>query len=233
MVSLLRILRFEPFSSTACFQKHILEPLSRDTPERCNNLQRVLRGICLRRNEKYLGLPEPRYEEIRLSLTPNEQLHYDRILKECRYEIDDLVSTKTKVKKYTILFTMIMKLRRLCNHGTLSIPIQPTLSPTPSLEADVDSHCDYCSGVGEENMARLNGDEICPECNQCLSGAPLKTSSTSRAQNSEAASGRSISENWSLDSICPTNSTSVRELPGECCTKLVTLVQNISYSSKR
>lgn len=232
LVSLLRFLHFEPFSHTACFHKYILEPLSRDTPDRCDKLQRLLRGICLRRNETYLGLPEPQYKDIRLSLTHNEQSLYNRILKECRYKIDDLVCSQTKVKKYTVLFTMVMRLRRLCNHGTIPITIQRTIPPALSFRVDIDSYCDYCNGMGEENMALLNKDQICPECNRCLSGASLNALSMSRERTAEAASDSSTSENRKLDSICPTN-TSIKESSGELSTKLAAVVENIDCSSKR
>ncbi|KAJ4247611.1 hypothetical protein NW757_008764 [Fusarium falciforme] len=46
---------------------------------------------------------------------------YQGILADCQKQFDDVVSKKSKANNYTILFTTIMKLRRLCNHGSFHV----------------------------------------------------------------------------------------------------------------
>jgi SNF2 family DNA or RNA helicase len=96
----------------------------------------------MRRNGKYLDLPQPHCEEISIELKGEERIAYNTILKKCARDIDELVSTQAKTKKYTILFAAIIKLRRLCNHGTLSLE-RGSLSATLTSAADDEADCDF------------------------------------------------------------------------------------------
>ncbi|RMJ07766.1 hypothetical protein CDV36_012618 [Fusarium kuroshium] len=133
-------------------------PLSQDTLERARPLQILLRGVCLRRTQKYLKLPEAHSEHVKLSLSPDEQALYDEVLQNTRREIDELVSTRAKTKRCALLFTMVMKLRRICNHGTFQVQVQSLQPPGILANTGTESLCDYCNGVEEESMAKLNGD---------------------------------------------------------------------------
>jgi SWI/SNF-related matrix-associated actin-dependent regulator of chromatin subfamily A3 len=100
------------------------------------------------------------------------------VLKRFQDDLDNLVSNQSKTKKYAILFAMVMKLRRLCNHGTMNITEQ--LSLGSALEQDSDAFCDYCQGSQQDNLAILNKDQICPECSKIISASsPLAMPSTS------------------------------------------------------
>ncbi|RYP05096.1 hypothetical protein DL765_009941 [Monosporascus sp. GIB2] len=167
--SLLKFLHLEPFSRTSIFQGHILEPLSKDTPDRAANLRALLHTICLRRNEKYLNLPEPIYVEISVELESKERQVYNSILKKCARDIDEMVSARAKVKKYCILFAAIMKTRRLCNHGTLSVPAQISPSSTLPSSADGEPDCDICGSNDEDKLALLSKNELCTGCGRSLS----------------------------------------------------------------
>ncbi|KAI0536612.1 SNF2 family N-terminal domain-containing protein [Xylaria digitata] len=184
--SLLKFLHFEPFSRTSVFQKYILEPLSKDTLDRAINLRTLLHAICLRRNEKYLNLPEPLYKEISIEFKGEERMVYNGILEKCAREIDDLVSTQAKIKKYLILFAAIMKLRRLCNHGTLS---SAQISPSATLPAGADGEpdCDFCGSNDEDKLALLGKNEFCTECRRSLS----KTSRGPKPKSPSSGSGPS------------------------------------------
>ncbi|KAH7231488.1 SNF2 family N-terminal domain-containing protein [Fusarium solani] len=172
LVSLLRFLRFEPFSHPTIFQRHILGPLSEDTLKRAKPLQILLRGVCLRRTQKYLNLPEAHYEHIKLSLGPDEQALYDEVLQNTRREIDELVSNRAKTKS-----------------------LQP-----PGILANTCTEllCDYCNGVEEESMAKLNGDYVCPECHRSLS----ESSPGSSASRSPLRPGLSTKLAFVADNIC-------------------------------
>ncbi|EYB33365.1 hypothetical protein FG05_10568 [Fusarium graminearum] len=155
LVSLLRFLKFEPFSNMDVFQQYILEPLrTENVLGSTNPLEMLLQSLCLRRTEKYLNLPAAHYELVTLSLHHDEQKLYSDVFRKYRSELDDLVSSLTKMdkKKATLRFSMISELRRLCNHGTL-------LEPSRTLDnANINTSCDYCNTAEKENMAKLNGE---------------------------------------------------------------------------
>jgi SWI/SNF-related matrix-associated actin-dependent regulator of chromatin subfamily A3 len=173
LLSLLRFLHFEPFCRPSIFQKHVLAPLSQENSEGSKMLHVLLRGICLRRNEKYLELSEPRHQEIKLTLSTEEKTMYDEVLRRFQEDLDNLVSNQSKTKKYAILFTMVMKLRRLCNHGTMYMTEQ--LLVGAATELDPDTFCDYCQGPQQDNLAILNRDQVCPECNKIISASSQKS----------------------------------------------------------
>jgi len=154
--SLLGFLHFQPFLRTSVFQKYILEPLSKDTPDHAKNLRALLSGLCLRRGGKYLGLSDPTVEEIRVGLTAAERSLYDDTLRRCASDLDDVVSKKSKAKKYAVLFAAITRLRRICNHGVIS-----TSTDTSETE------CVYCNRSDDENLALEAGD-VCDKCGRLL-----------------------------------------------------------------
>jgi SWI/SNF-related matrix-associated actin-dependent regulator of chromatin subfamily A3 len=177
LLSLLRFLHFEPFCRPSIFQKHVLAPLSQENSEGSKMLHVLLRGICLRRNEKYLELSEPRHQEIKLTLSTAEKTMYDGVLRRFQDDLDNLVSNQSKTKKYAIFFTMVMKLRRFCNHGTMFMTEQ--LSLCAATELDSDTFCDYCQGPQQDNLAIVNKDQVCPECNKVISASSQKSPSNS------------------------------------------------------
>jgi len=229
LVSLLKFLHFEPFSSTSVFQRHILEPLSKDTLDRTVNLRALLHAICLRRNEKYLNLPAPHYEEISVELKDEERTAYNSILKKCARDIDELVSTQAKNRKYTILFAAMMKLRRLCNHGTFPFSAQISLSATLTSGADDDPTCGFCDGDDEDKLALLSKNEFCTECGRSLS----RTSRGPTLKSPGSGSGSSIPP-WAGDSNVYHPSPRSFLIPGHApqgfSTKLLAVVENLMKS---
>lgn len=223
----MKFLHFEPFSRTSVFQRHILEPLSKDTPDRALNLRTLLHAICLRRDEKYLNLPEPFYEKISVELEGEERLEYNSILKKCARDIDELVSTQAKIKKYHILFAAIVKLRRLCNHGTLS----PFASLSATLPCGVDGEpgCDFCGGRDEDKLALLSKNEICTEC-----GRRLSRTSRGRKSKSPGLGSGSSTPSWAGDPNVyrpsPRNFLNTGHAPQGFSTKLLAVVENVVKS---
>ncbi|KAF2190710.1 hypothetical protein K469DRAFT_697943 [Zopfia rhizophila CBS 207.26] len=227
--SLLKFLHFEPFSCTSDFHRHILEPLSKDTPNRAVNLRALLHTICLRRNEKYLNLPEPLYEEISVELEGEERLAYNSILKKCVRDIDELVSTQAKEKKYPTLFAAIMKLRRLCNHGTLSFSAQISLSATLPSGADGEPDCDLCGSNDEDKLGLLSKNEFCTDCGRSLSSTPRRPKSKSPGLGSGSST-----PSWAGDSNVYQPSPRSFLIPGHApqgsSTKLLAVVGNLVKS---
>ncbi|KAK3373192.1 P-loop containing nucleoside triphosphate hydrolase protein [Lasiosphaeria ovina] len=99
LVSLLRFLHFEPFAQSSVFQRHILEPLSKDTSDRAFRLKALLSTVCLRRSEKLLQLPDSRVEHVPVTLRPEERLMYDGILDKCARDLDDVASSRAVVDR--------------------------------------------------------------------------------------------------------------------------------------
>lgn len=169
LVSLLSFLHFEPFCQRRVFQTHILDSLHTDTEDRSAKLRGLLAAICLRQSEKLLNLPQPQYSYYFLTLSDSEIDLYKAVLKQCERDMDEQISSRVKNKKYGALFAAIMRLRRLCNHGTgFNIPgINHTIqdsgafdSSSPGIE---DAGCDFCTGAGEDQLDLAEG-ETCPQC---------------------------------------------------------------------
>ncbi|RTE70723.1 hypothetical protein BHE90_014873 [Fusarium euwallaceae] len=219
--SLLKFLHFDPFSGTSVFLRHILQPLSKDTPDRAVNLRALLQTICLRRTKRYPKLPDPHNEEISIGLEGEERLVYDRILKKCARDIDEAVSTKAKIKKYSILFAAIVKLRKLCNHGTLSCSAQISLSDTFPPGADGERDCDFCGGNEEDTPALVSNDEFCTECGRNLS----RTSRGSKSTSPNLDGGTSA-PSWGGDPNVPKPSS--RHAPQGFSTKLLAVVGKLA-----
>ncbi|ETS75548.1 hypothetical protein PFICI_12492 [Pestalotiopsis fici W106-1] len=167
LVSLLRFLQFEPLCNKATFEKYILEPLSKETPERTRALHVLLRGLCLRRDESHLNLPSPTYQTLEVSFDPKERELYDGVLYACQRDLDDVVSGQSKSKKYSVLFAAMTKLRRLCNHGTMQSVEAGSSSSSTTLRF-LEPGCDYCQGNHEESLAAWNKETACPHCGRSL-----------------------------------------------------------------
>ncbi|OBS29596.1 hypothetical protein FPOA_03533 [Fusarium poae] len=222
LVSLLRFLKFEPFSNTDVFRQYILEPLhTGNFLGATNPLQMLLQSVCLRRTEKYLNFPAAHYQLVKLSFHHEEQKLYDDVFRKYRYQLDDLVSNLKKMdkKKATLRFTMISELRRLCNHGTL-------LEPPGTLDdANMHASCDYCNAAERDNMAKLNGDAICPECHRSLS-VSTPSMSNSRSQSAQLSPFSYGSPSYDMEEAKPAM------LHTGLSTKLQSVADNICQHSK-
>ncbi|KAJ4013298.1 hypothetical protein NW752_007594 [Fusarium irregulare] len=229
LVSLLRFLKFEPFCDMAVFQRYILEPLGDgNLTEPVNTLQQLLQCLCLRREGQCLNLPTATYSTVMLSLHPNEERLYNDVFKRYRRELDDLVSGLAKVKKTksTLRFSMMLALRRLCNHGTLLEP------PTMLTELNVDTSCDYCNNADNDNMAKINGDLTCPECQRLLS---VSTPSSSKSVSQSPQPPGPVHTRLSLDAA-DTYTVTLDRMPTQMhsglSTKLQAVADNICRQSK-
>ena len=169
LVSLLKFLHFEPFARTSIFQKHILEPLATDTSDRTLGLKALLHTVCLRRSESLLNLPAPQVEEVRIALRPGERSLYNDILRRCAIKMDDALSSRVNIKRYSYLFTAIMRLRRLCNHGTYG-EIKFAMASDEILESDLETErdCEICGVFSEDSLELTSAGDLCPRCGQNL-----------------------------------------------------------------
>ncbi|KAK3502961.1 SNF2 family N-terminal domain-containing protein [Neurospora crassa] len=171
--SLADFLRLPPYIAKNAFRKHVLEPLSGGG--RCNSepLRAYLRSYCLRRTDKCLDLPPSTSTIIYLALSDQEQRTYDAILSRTKWLLDDIVSGKDTgtLKLYNVLFTATLKMRMMCNHGTLN-PLWASADYLTPQHAEVDTSCERCSSL--ENDVDFGDIQFCPNCRR-----PLQPSSHS------------------------------------------------------
>jgi SWI/SNF-related matrix-associated actin-dependent regulator of chromatin subfamily A3 len=168
LVSLLGFLHFEPFSSRTIFGRYILAPLADNMENGCCQLRELLRTVCLRRDARLLKLPEPELELVEVTLQQEERALYDKVVARCTRDIDELVSSRTKIKKYGILFRAIMELRRLCNHGASTTLATPNSATEAEPSVGGEQACEFCSGADEDRFELVNQDNFCSECGRHL-----------------------------------------------------------------
>ncbi|KAF3182653.1 hypothetical protein TWF788_005967 [Orbilia oligospora] len=167
--SLLKFLRFTPLCDKGLFEKHIIDPLRTDSETSLVNLQYLLRIICLRRGSSLLELPPLEMKTVPVALCAEEQAKYESILTDCQNEFDKLVCMDQK-SKTCVLFATMMKLRRLCNHGTVPLIANSSRSAavSPGREVPTSDGCQLCTINGSDTQAMLNELEGCQECGRLL-----------------------------------------------------------------
>ncbi|KAM4057430.1 type III restriction enzyme, res subunit [Hirsutella rhossiliensis] len=184
LTSLAEFLRLRPFPTRAAFQKHILGPLSQGGPDFANPLRTYLQAFCLRRTEKLLDVPKPSQDIVFLEFLPEEKNLYDRMLDQTRREIDDVVSKSDSIKKHNKLFTANLRMRMLCNLGTLS-PAKPRASRLGQRE---DTGCERCSATDDDISMLLSSFLFCPDCGQPLHvSSPTPDFSSTRRSSIDTA----------------------------------------------
>jgi hypothetical protein len=175
--ALTRFLKVEPFhekSSKAAFRRYIVDPLFSADEDPCRNLRLLLQSICLRRKTQNQSNLTATYELVPLSLSYMERSLYDMILKQAEMEMDMLVSTSSCIQNYTKLFTVILRLRMLCDLGqfckglgssSYSVDMPQAWSAT-DLEPGSDLGCDFCQKG--ESLDLMKDLIFCPSCSRVL-----------------------------------------------------------------
>ncbi|KAF5645872.1 uncharacterized protein FTJAE_2302 [Fusarium tjaetaba] len=120
--SLLKFLRFEPFSQSNLFEQHIVKPFRQEQEGQATglagarNLKLMLKACCLRRTQAKLDLPPSTIERVDVAPTETENSVFTSILDQCKEDFDKMAGKEGISKKSNILFSAIMKLRRLKMH---------------------------------------------------------------------------------------------------------------------
>ncbi|KAG7407425.1 DNA repair protein RAD5A [Fusarium oxysporum f. sp. rapae] len=155
--SLLKFLRFEPFCQSNVFEQHIVKPFREDSPngnDESRNLKIMLKLCCLRRTQAKLDLPASTIERIDVTPTETEKSMFTSILYQCKEDFDKMAGKEGSAKKSNILFSAIMKLRRLAVPKT-----KGKASRSPSAEPA----CEFCD-ERTGNFDLLGGLDSCPIC---------------------------------------------------------------------
>ncbi|PNP59663.1 hypothetical protein FNYG_14873 [Fusarium nygamai] len=187
--SLLKFLRFEPFCQSNLFEQHIVKPFRDDPPngpEESRNLRIMLKACCLRRTQAKLDLPASIIQRVDVTPTETEKSMFTYILDQCKEDFDKMAGKEGNSKKSNILFSAIMKLRRVCNHGAipksacgskrtnqLAVPkLKGKASRSPSAEPA----CEFCDEK-TGNADILGGLDSCPLCGRLQFGINDEASS--------------------------------------------------------
>ena len=155
-----------------------MKPICSESDDSFRNLRSLMRVICIRRTEAQLNLPPLVTKIVPVVLSTEESTMYECILRDCQSQLDEIVSTNSRTKQFSVLFTTIMKLRRLCNHGTISLPeseltadAQPGKHPrSRNIPSGIgaDTACELCSIDGNNSNSLLEGLNACSLCGRWL-----------------------------------------------------------------
>jgi hypothetical protein len=175
--ALIRFLKVQPFdseTSKVAFRRYIVDPLSSNDEDPCRNLRLLLRSVCLRRTTQHQPNLTARYESVTLSLSPLERSLYHKILEQTKSHMDMLVSTSSYFPEFTKLFTVILRLRMLCNLGQFCKGPGSQPFPMATTQACFSADFQICSDIGcdlceqEESLELMKGLTFCPSCSRPL-----------------------------------------------------------------
>lgn len=160
LLSLLKFLHLQPFCQQAVFERDILSPMRTGNPNAFQNLKLLPRAICLRRDSQLLDLEPVKFETVPVTLNAEERERYKAIQKQCQWEFDKITSQQSQLKRYTVLFSTIRQLQRLCSNGqqvalSLAVPQikKGTTKSKKGVEMSGDIECDCC-GDEDAKLAR-------------------------------------------------------------------------------
>ena len=149
-----------------------MDPLFSDTDSRGQNLRLLLGSICLRRDKAHINIPTGDEHTVTVELSDDERALHSRLLKDYRELMDTLASKKSTIKRYATLFTTILQLRRLCNHGTFQnnpelVPggMEDDLAQSDSpTSKDLDHQdCNFC----DMKVSQSGGKQDITTCTLC------------------------------------------------------------------
>ncbi|KAF4457119.1 hypothetical protein F53441_907 [Fusarium austroafricanum] len=190
--SLFQFLRFQPFSQNKVFEEYIVKPFREGTNSQLDpsrNLKVMLKACCLRRTQAKLDLPATTLQKVDVVPTTAEKAMFANILEQCCQDFDKMAGKEGSSKKSNILFSAIMKLRRVCNHGGIPIHTSPQKRPNhlivpktkrnASRSPSAEPACDFCNDKTREDEL-LGALDSCPLCgrlqseenNEIISAAP-------------------------------------------------------------
>jgi SNF2 family DNA or RNA helicase len=166
LFSLVKFLQHEPWNQWRWWYKTILQPLTQkdlsgrdgcEEEQGLRVLKELLQTIMLRRTKnsidsltglKILNLP-PKFIEMKfVELNSNERIFYDtfakrsqelsrNILRTCSSDGSKGQGTSSVIKGYAALFTLLMRLRQICNHPLLVLKSLTSPSTSSSTSGDL------------------------------------------------------------------------------------------------
>lgn len=156
------------------FKRLIIDPLLTEEKDPCQNLRILLKSMCLRRKSQPHSKLSATHEKVSLSLSMLEKSHYEETIEQTKRHSDVVVSTGLRAQRFARLFTVILRLRMLCNHGTCldstSSPSSESRTPqqagTSDLQIKNDMDCEICRDQDSSDLVR--DLDFCPSCTRRL-----------------------------------------------------------------
>ncbi|KAF5252269.1 hypothetical protein FANTH_2825 [Fusarium anthophilum] len=243
--SLLKFLRFEPFCQSNLFEQHIVKPFRQEQQDQpsgfdvARNLKIMLRFCCLRRTQAKLDLPASTIQRVNVTPTETEKSMFTSVLDQCKEDFDKMAGKEGNSKKSNILFSAIMKLRRVCNHGATPISAcsskgknqlaVPKTKREASRSPSAEPACEFCDErTGTIDL--LGGLDSCPICGRLES--EMNDEASSLAPSPRPASSPTPSM-MDIDTPQPSTGEFYRQLGHELkqkSSKMSAVVDNIKNS---
>lgn len=152
LFSLIKFLQHEPWNQYRWWNKTILQPLNSGDQQGLRVLKELLQSIMLRRTKnsldlvtgkRILDLPPKTIEMVYVDLQPNERSFYEAFARRSQELSISILRTfsgqragRSSIKGYAALFTLLMRLRQICNHPFLVLKSLTSFSdevgPMPS-----------------------------------------------------------------------------------------------------
>jgi SWI/SNF-related matrix-associated actin-dependent regulator of chromatin subfamily A3 len=118
--ALVRFTRLPFLEEPMSFRRHIINRIKlTDLPTEINleNLEKLLKSICLRRTNTLLQLPGIIHEECRPELTPEERNQYNELVRICNAALEQSFCRQLSAQGTTGVLECLLDLRMYCNHG--------------------------------------------------------------------------------------------------------------------
>ncbi|KAJ5660825.1 uncharacterized protein N7484_000197 [Penicillium longicatenatum] len=143
--ALVAFVRVPILQRPAAFRKLISSPISLNVKDRFNNLQTLLRSICIRRTRELLNIPEPIEIRKPLTMAPAECEQYRELFLRCKMRIEMVVSGHRKGRFNSTILELFLALRLFCNNGKAEEGAPKDMDEALSLLQQQDQdHCVYC-----------------------------------------------------------------------------------------
>lgn len=133
----------------------------------------MLKVCCLRRTQAKLDLPPSSIQRVDVTPTETEKSMFTSILDQCKEDFDKMAGKEGSSKKSNVLFSAIMKLRRVCNHGAISISAcgskhtnqlsVPKGKRKASRSPSTERACEFCD-ERTGNIDLIGDLDSCPIC---------------------------------------------------------------------
>ena len=119
LATLVRFLQVPGLNKLSQFKRICIQPIEKTGDKGFDKLRTLLQCICLRRTNSLLELPTVNLIEHEIEFSESERSQYEQVLIDYRKAHDDALCGKNPPETFRSVLQIIMKLRLLCNHGTL------------------------------------------------------------------------------------------------------------------
>eukprot|EP00798_Chlamydomonas_sp_ICE-L_P010643 gene10643-12322_t len=180
-------LKLEPLTDKSIFTRALERPMKLKDERAVQRLQVLMASIAMRRTKSMkvngralVSLPRKVIHVVKVPLTPEDRLKYERLELDCARSITSQIRSGTLLQNYTAVLEVILRLRQICVDGHLC-PQHVLKATTRGLDAAAgtepkgNSHTKLLSAPSPDEMKTLlghlttAGEEECPICLEQMS----------------------------------------------------------------